>query len=74
MRPEQVKRIARELLERFPARFTTSFENNKQALKSLAKIPSQTLRNRIAGYITHLVSVASKGAEAKGEEEKVGLM
>ena len=67
VRPEQVKRIAKELLVRFPNRFSTSFEDNKKTLQELAEIGSQKLRNRIAGYITHLVSVTYK--DAKSEEE-----
>jgi len=48
------KRIARELVERFPDKFTTDFENNKKLLESLTKISSKYLRNRVAGYITQL--------------------
>jgi len=68
VRPEQVKRVSRELVERFPNRFSTSFEDNKKALQALVEINSQTLRNRIAGYITHLVSTTYKDAKAKEKE------
>jgi small subunit ribosomal protein S17e len=49
-----VKRIARELVERFPDKFTTDFETNKKLLESLTNISSKNLRNRVAGYITRL--------------------
>jgi len=54
VRTELVKRIARELVERFPDKFTTDFENNKKLLESLTNISSKNLRNRVAGYITRL--------------------
>jgi len=49
-----VKRIARELVERFPDKFITDFETNKKLLESLTNISSKNLRNRVAGYITRL--------------------
>ncbi len=50
-----VKRTARELLSRYPNLFTEDYEHNKQALLKVADIPSKTLRNQVAGYITRLV-------------------
>ncbi len=55
VRTKVVKRTAKEMLERFPDKFTADFESNKQALIEVADIPSKRLRNRIAGYITRLV-------------------
>ena len=54
VRPELEKKIARELVERFPDKFTTDFENNKKLVESLTNISSSKLRNRVAGYITQL--------------------
>ena len=54
VRIELEKKIARELVERFPDKFTTDFETNKKLLESLTNISSKKLRNRIAGYITQL--------------------
>lgn len=75
VRPERVKKIAKELLKRYPDRFTTNFENNKKLLGSLSKVSSARLRNRIAGYITRLVAIskaAEKGEEEEAEEEEAG--
>ncbi len=73
VRPERVKRVARELVKRFPSQFSTDFEGNKKVLASVAAIYSSKLRNRIAGYITRLVAI-SKAAETEeiGEEEGEG--
>ena len=54
VRTELEKRIARELVERFPDKFTTDFETNKKLVESLTNISSRKLRNRVAGYITQL--------------------
>jgi len=71
VRPERVKKIARELLKRYPDKFTADFESNKKLLGSLSKISSTRLRNRIAGYITRLVAItkAAEKAEAEKAEE-----
>jgi small subunit ribosomal protein S17e len=55
-----VKRIARELVEKFPDKFTTDFENNKKLVESLTNISSARLRNRIAGYTTRLLAVSKR--------------
>jgi len=55
VRPEKVKRIARELFRRYPDKFTSDFEENKKLLESLVTTPSKRLRNTIAGYLTRLV-------------------
>jgi len=65
VRPERVKRIARELLRLYPDKFTTSFEENKKIVESLAKIPSARLRNRIVGYITSQVAFMRSQAEER---------
>ena len=68
VRTERVKRVARELVKRYPDKFTTNFEDNKKLVKSLAKISSTKLTNRIAGYITRLLA-AAQPTETEEEEE-----
>jgi len=63
-----VKKIAREMVKRYPEKFTTDFESNKKLLESLSKIPSIRLRNRIAGYITRLVAITKAAETAEAEE------
>jgi len=58
-----VKRAARELLRRYPDKFTTDFEENKKILDSIAVIPSPKLKNRIAGYITRLVTLSQSRSD-----------
>jgi len=86
VRTETVKRAARELVERFPDRFTNEYEANKLAVNGLLRSPSKKLRNLIAGYVTRLKVTEAKKAtmmqmspeaqlglpeeEGEGEEEQ----
>lgn len=54
VRPEHIKRIARELIDRFPSKFSGDFEDNKQAVSMLTQGVTPKVRNRVAGYITHI--------------------
>jgi small subunit ribosomal protein S17e len=49
---DRVKRLSIQLLENYPDRFSTNFEENKKTILSLAIIRSKILRNKMAGYIT----------------------
>lgn len=64
VRPERVKRIARELVMKHPDKFTTNFEDNKKLVETLIETSSTRLRNRIAGYITSLI-VAMQPAQTE---------
>jgi len=70
VRIETVKRTSRELLRRYPDRFSGEFESDKQAVNELVITQSKRLRNRIAGYITRLKVVeAERAAATQGSEE-----
>ena len=69
VRTEYVKRIARELVERFPDKFTTDFENNKKLVDALTNISSTRLRNRVAGYTTRLVTITHGAGTPESKEE-----
>jgi len=69
VRTEQVKRIARELLDRYPSKFSTDFEKNKQFVTEFTNISSTKLRNRVAGYIARLANTIY-GSEAPEPEEE----
>jgi small subunit ribosomal protein S17e len=69
VRTEQVKRIARELLERYEDKFTTDFETNKRLVDSLTNISSKKLRNKVAGYTARLAGTLY-GSEAPEAEEE----
>ena len=52
IRPTYIKRVAIELVERFPEQFTEDFDHNKKKVGELAEIQGKSMRNRIAGYVT----------------------
>ena len=52
IRPTYIKRVAVELVRKFPGEFTDDFEHNKQKVAELTDVKSLKMRNRIAGYVT----------------------
>lgn len=71
VRPEHIKKAARQLIELYPHKFNMDFQSNKQAVESLAQISSHKLRNRVAGYITNLISIQRSNNEELDEEESI---
>ena len=64
VRIDTVKRVSRELLRKYPDRFTGEFEADKLAVNELVVTQSKRLRNRIAGYVTRLKVVEAERAAA----------
>ena len=64
VRTDTVKRTSREVLRRFPERFSGDWESDKQAVNDLVSTQSKRLRNRIAGYVTRLKVVEAERAAA----------
>ena len=58
IRPTYIKRVAIDLVNKYPKAFSNDFENNKTMVASLTDVESVTMRNRIAGYITRYVEHA----------------
>ena len=52
IRPTYIKRVAIELVERFPEKFTEDFDHNKRMVSELADFQGKAIRNRVAGYVT----------------------
>ena len=63
--------MANELLERYPDKFTSDFNENKETIKNFAIVRSKELRNKIAGYITKNVNrnLAQQNASLSYSEE-----
>lgn len=56
VKPSYIKNIGTELLENHRDKFTGDFDENKRAVGSSTDIPSKSVRNRVAGYITRKVN------------------
>jgi len=71
VKTEQIKRVGKELMERFPNKFTTNFDENKHLVDTLTQGTSTRVRNQIAGYITRTKSLAkASGTEPVVSEEE----
>lgn len=66
VRTDQIKRTARELVRRFPDKFTANFDENKRLVSLLLEGATTKIRNQIAGYITGYL--ASEEIEDESEE------
>ncbi len=53
IKPAYVKKTAKLLMERYPEAFGDDFEHNKDVVQEVTNIESKSVRNRIAGYVTH---------------------
>ena len=70
VRTETVKRLANELVQKYPDRFTKLFEDNKKTVEELVNYESKKLRNLIAGYVTTLKCIEETRASLPVVEEE----
>ena len=61
VRTKTVKRASRVIIEKYYARLTLDFQTNKRVCEEVAIIPSKSLKNKIAGYTTHLMKRIQRG-------------
>ncbi|XP_065189697.1 small ribosomal subunit protein eS17-like [Sycon ciliatum] len=61
VRTKTVKKASRVIIEKFYPRCTLDFHTNKRLCEEIAIIPSKRLRNKIAGFVTHLMKRIQKG-------------
>ena len=52
IRPTYIKRVAIELVQKYPEQFSSDFQHNKQMVAKLTDVRSVSMRNKIAGYVT----------------------
>ena len=50
-----VKRAARNLIEKYYSKLSTDFHLNKKILEDVALVSTKKLRNKIAGFTSHLM-------------------
>lgn len=57
IRPTYIKRVAIELVDRFPEEFDSEdYEHNKKKVEELTDVNSKQMRNKIAGYIVRYLN------------------
>ena len=69
VRTEHVKRLAKELIRRFPDKFSNDFKSNKQAVSMLTHGATPKVRNQIAGYITRVFAGTQTASSNESIEE-----
>lgn len=69
VRIDLIKRTAKELVRRFPNRFSSNFEENKKSVGSLVNGGSTKVRNKIAGYITRFLAAREVRSPDENLEE-----
>ncbi len=66
MRTKTVKRSARLIVERYYAKLTSDFHLNKRLCDEVSVTPSKRMRNKIAGFVTHLIRRIERGDNVRG--------
>merc|ERR1711977_370194 len=61
VRTRTTKRAAKVIVEKYYQRLTMDFQTNKKICEEVASIQSKRLRNKIAGFLTHLMKRISRG-------------
>ena len=56
-----MKKSARAIIEKYYSRLTMDFHTNKRVCDEVAIIPSKRMRNKIAGFVTHLMKRIQRG-------------
>jgi len=74
VRTKTVKKASRFIIEKYYTKLTLDFDINKRIIEEVALIPSKPLRNKIAGFITHLMKRLQRstvrGISIKLQEEE----
>nr|ALS05133.1 40S ribosomal protein S17 [Labidocera rotunda] len=74
VRTKTVKKASRFIIEKYYTKLTLDFHTNKRIIEEVALIPSKPLRNKIAGFITHLMKRLQRstvrGISIKLQEEE----
>ena len=74
VRTKTVKKASRVIIEKYYTKLTLDFDINKRIIEEVALIPTKSLRNKIAGFITHLMKRLQRstvrGISIKLQEEE----
>lgn len=60
IRPNFIKRIAREAVKRYHDNLGSDFNENREFLETVIRFSNDRLKNRVAGYVTTLMKNREK--------------
>jgi len=69
VKTEQIKRTGKELMARFPSKFSSNFDENKKIVDMLTAGTTTRVRNKVAGYITRTVALSEAGSEIEVDSD-----
>jgi len=69
VRTDSIKRLAGELVSKFPNDFGNDFDVNKNFLNSLGLKITKKMRNKVVGYITQLKNIETQVPQEPSEKE-----
>ncbi|MBD6956285.1 MAG: 30S ribosomal protein S17e [Thermoplasmata archaeon] len=76
IRPAVIKRVARELVEKYPDKFTADFNVNKELVAKYTNVQTKKVRNLLAGYVTRYyrnIHTNKPRREPEEQEEELNL-
>ncbi len=68
VKTEQIKHLAKELITKYPDKFSTNFDDNKIMVSQLTEGTTTRVRNQVAGYITRTCTLKEQGVPAEEDE------
>jgi small subunit ribosomal protein S17e len=71
VKTEHIKRVGKELMSRFPDKFSRNFDENKSAVDALTQGATTKVRNQVAGYITHTISLTQADSPSETVEKEM---
>lgn len=69
VKTDQIKKTGKELMVRFPNKFTSNFDENKKLVSTLTQGTTTRIRNKVAGYITRTIALSEAGSEIEVDVE-----
>merc|ERR1712166_631738 len=61
VRTKTIKKAARKIVENYYNKLTLDFQINKRIVQEIADTPTKKIRNKIAGFVTHLMRRIESG-------------
>jgi len=61
VRTKTIKRASRLIVERYYDKLTMDFQVNKRIVAEVCETPTKKIRNKIAGFVTHLMVRIQEG-------------